>query len=87
MDTKRIPRPHGVNKIQNKSENGETSAGKLFRKHEPMEFLILQHICNHSIRKVAPDGTVSTLAGSNEGEDWFADSAAADARFNLPSDQ
>jgi hypothetical protein len=39
---------------------------------------------NHCIRKVTPDGTVSTLAGSREGEDGFADGAAADARFDGP---
>jgi sugar lactone lactonase YvrE len=40
---------------------------------------------NHCIRKVTPDGTVSTLAGSREGENGFADGAAADARFNWPA--
>ena len=40
---------------------------------------------NHCIRKVAPDGTVSTLAGSREQEDGFADGPAGDARFSRPS--
>ena len=39
---------------------------------------------NHCIRKVTPDGTVSTLAGSRESDDGFADGPAADARFNKP---
>ena len=39
---------------------------------------------NHCIRKVTPDGTVSTLAGSRESDDGFADGPAADARFNYP---
>jgi len=39
---------------------------------------------NHCIRKVAPDGTVSTLAGSREGQAGFADGPAGDARFDSP---
>jgi hypothetical protein len=40
---------------------------------------------NHCIRKIAPDGTVSTLAGSPEQEAGFADGASGDARFRYPS--
>ncbi|HVL68736.1 MAG TPA: hypothetical protein VM364_15845 [Vicinamibacterales bacterium] len=36
----------------------------------------------HRIRRLAPDGTVSTLAGGEEG---FADGAGASARFDTPS--
>ena len=38
---------------------------------------------NHRIRKVTPQGGVSTLAGSNEG--GFADGEGSNARFNQPN--
>ncbi len=38
---------------------------------------------NHTIRKIAPDGTVSTVAGS-AGNSGSADGTGADARFNGP---
>lgn len=40
---------------------------------------------NHKIRKVTPDGNVSTFAGSNLGA-GSADGTGTDARFNEPSD-
>jgi len=39
---------------------------------------------NHSIRKIARDGVVSTLAGSAEGESGHADGSGDAARFNSP---
>lgn len=38
---------------------------------------------NHIIRKLTPDGTVTTIAGKT-GEQGFVDGASADARFNNP---
>jgi hypothetical protein len=46
--------------------------------------IIVADWCNHCIRKVTPDGTVSTLAGSREKQRGFADGPAADARFYRP---
>ncbi|MBL7999687.1 MAG: SMP-30/gluconolactonase/LRE family protein [Candidatus Kapabacteria bacterium] len=37
---------------------------------------------NHKIRKISPDGVVSTLAGSEKG---YKDGASGEARFNSPS--
>jgi len=41
---------------------------------------------NSCIRRIAPDGTVSTIAGSLEGEAVLVDGPAADARFTCPQD-
>jgi len=47
--------------------------------------IIVADVWNYCIRKVSPDGTVSTIAGSREQEYGFADGAAADARFHAPT--
>jgi thiamine pyrophosphate-dependent acetolactate synthase large subunit-like protein len=44
--------------------------------------IIITNTSNHRVRKVAPDGTVSTLTGS--GRLGFADGAGAAAQFNNP---
>jgi len=41
---------------------------------------------NHCIRLVTPEGTVSTLAGSAEGEEGHKDGVGGDARFDDPRD-
>jgi hypothetical protein len=45
--------------------------------------IIIADTNNHRVRKLSPDGTVSTLAGS--GRKGFADGAGAAAQFNYPS--
>jgi hypothetical protein len=47
--------------------------------------IVVADVLNHCIRKVTPDGTVSTLAGSRKGKGGFADGPAADARFKQPA--
>jgi sugar lactone lactonase YvrE len=44
--------------------------------------IIIADYSNHRVRKITPDGTVSTLAGS--GSKGFADGACAAAQFNGP---
>ena len=39
---------------------------------------------NHSIRKITPNGEVSTLAGSTDGTEGDMEGAGVNARFNLP---
>jgi sugar lactone lactonase YvrE len=45
--------------------------------------IIITDYHNHNVRKITPDGTVSTLAGS--GSEGFADGAGAAAQFHCPS--
>ncbi|UNK42627.1 gluconolaconase [Luteimonas sp. S4-F44] len=45
--------------------------------------LLVADTGNHAIRAIAPDGTVTTLAGT--GEAGFADGPAAQARFHAPT--
>ena len=40
---------------------------------------------NHCIRKVTPDGTVSTLAGTPSSDETFADGVGAAAAFHEPN--
>lgn len=47
--------------------------------------LLVADSFNHAIRKIAPDGTVTTVAGQL-GEDGFADGPAGDARFGAPAE-
>jgi sugar lactone lactonase YvrE len=44
--------------------------------------LVADGVFSHRIRRIAPDGTVSTLAGAGAG---MADGAGTSARFNTPS--
>jgi len=44
--------------------------------------VVVVDTCNARIRKISPEGLVSTLAGS--GEEGFKDGAAAEAQFNYP---
>ncbi len=46
--------------------------------------IIVADAGNHSIRSISPNGVVSTIAGSGDGD--FADGASATARFSVPRD-
>jgi len=48
-------------------------------------FVIVADTGNHCIRKVTPDGKVSTMAGGGE-EEGYTDGPVVDARFSGPSD-
>lgn len=68
----------------------EDGPGATAEFHQPIDVAVdAQHNIyvadnlNHSIRKIAPDGTVSTLAGN--GSAGFADGQGSAARFSSPS--
>lgn len=52
---------------------------------DPTGNLFVADSFNHAIRRVAPDGTVTTFAGKL-GEDGFTDGPAAEARFGSPAE-
>jgi sugar lactone lactonase YvrE len=51
---------------------------------EPSGSIVVADTGNHVIRRVSPDGVVTTVAGRS-GLPGFADGAAAEARFNTPN--
>jgi len=87
--------PHGtVTTIAGSGEAGFADGiGAAARFHRPRGIAVARdgsiyvsdHI-NHCIRKVKPDdGTVSTLCGSRQGEEGFADGNGLTARFWFPT--
>jgi thiamine pyrophosphate-dependent acetolactate synthase large subunit-like protein len=60
-------------------EDRDLLSSSSFRK--PSSIIVVDY-GNHRVRKITPDGTVSTLAGS--GSRGFADGAEAAAQFNSP---
>ena len=69
------------------SDDGPATAARFFSPHgvtvDAAGNLLVADKGNHTIRKITPDGTVTTLAGQ-AGDSGSADGAGADARFNQP---
>lgn len=71
------------------AKDGPSSAARFNRPHgidvDSQGNVYVTDMHNHAVRKILPDGTVTTLAGKL-GEKGFADGPSNQARFNKPED-